>query len=230
MIKVILWDIDGTILDFKASEKHALRTCFSLFHLGDCTDAMVARYSEINRQYWNRLERGELPKAQILVERFETFFRQENILCEDADAFNQAYQIQLSETICFLDDAYHILQDLSAYVKQYAVTNGTYAAQKRKLEASGLEKIFDASFISDEIGAEKPSIEFFSHVFRQIGPYPKQEILIIGDSLTSDIQGGNNAGIRCCWYNPQHHKNNTHLRIDHIIWNLNQVKDIILKS
>ena len=74
MIKVILWDIDGTLLDFLKAEHAALQTCFSVFSLGECIDEMIARYSAINRTYWERLERGEITKAQVLVERFREFF------------------------------------------------------------------------------------------------------------------------------------------------------------
>lgn len=227
MIKAILWDMDGTLLDFSVAERNALRKCFANFHLGECTDAMISRYSSINDTYWKRLERGEIQKNQLLTQRFKEFFAFENIIFSDAEAFNNEYQIHLGDTICFNDDAYHLIQELKSMVRQYAVTNGAYIAQERKLKKSGLDELFDDSFISDKIGAEKPSKEFFDYVLNQIGNYQKEEIMIVGDSLTSDMQGGNNAGIKCCWYNPQNKENRLGLHIDYTIQHLWQVKEII---
>lgn len=227
MIKVILWDVDGTLLDFLAAEKNALRQCFAKFGLGPCSDARIGRYSKINRSYWERLERGEITKQQVLVGRYEEFFAAEGLRADPA-AFNAEYQAQLGETICFIDQSYELLSELRSRVKQYAVTNGTYTAQKRKLEKSGLIHIFDGVFISDQIGAEKPGKAFFDYVFEHIGPYEKEEILMVGDSLTSDMRGGNLAGLPCCWYNPDRLPVPQGLRIDYNIQNLNQIKDLFL--
>ena len=216
-IRVILWDIDGTILNFIEAEKAAIKMCFAQFQLGECSDEMIARYSVINKSYWERLELGEISKQEVLEGRFLEFFRQEGIslegeirsngkeLPEDdlVRRFNMEYQKRLGDTICFHDDAYELIQRLKGRVKQYAVTNGTRMAQERKLERSGLGQLFDGVFISEDVGIEKPNKEFFDHVFQQIGDYEKDEIMIVGDSLSSDMKGGNNAGIICCWYHPQ---------------------------
>lgn len=226
-IKVILWDIDGTILDFAEAEKCALRKCFSIFQMGECSDDMLKRYSKINRAYWERLERGEITKIEVLEGRFRKFFEVESFDVTKAAAFNREYQIRLGDTICFCDHADELLKHLKGKVKQYAVTNGTAVAQKRKLQNSGLDKVFENVFISDEIGAEKPAQKFFNHVWKEIGYYEKDEVMIVGDSLTSDMQGGNNAGIICCWYNPQKEERAGRQRIDYEIQNLTQVLDIL---
>lgn len=226
MINVLLWDVDGTLLDFKAAERNAMQECYAHFGLGELTQERIAIYSEINHKYWRMLEDGLKTKDQILRERFEEFFALDGVSC-DADAFNEVYQLQLGETICFRDNAYGLLKGLRGKVKQYAVTNGTFVAQQRKLSKSGLIDLFDDVFISDQIGTEKPGIAFFEHVFSAIGPYPKNEMMIIGDSLTSDIQGGNTAGIQCCWYNPGNQPRPDHLRIDYEIQNLNEVLGIL---
>ncbi len=216
-IKVILWDIDGTILNFIEAEKAAIKMCFAQFQLGECSDEMIARYSVINKSYWERLELGEISKQEVLEGRFREFFRREGISLEgeirsngkdlpEGDLirmFNVEYQKRLGDTICFHDDAYELIRRLKGRVKQYAVTNGTRMAQERKLERSGLGQLFDSVFISEDVGIEKPNKGFFDHVFRQIGDYEKDEIMIVGDSLSSDMKGGNNAGIICCWYHPQ---------------------------
>ena len=227
MIKVILWDIDGTVLNFLRAEYEALRTCFSVFGLGVCTDEMIGRYSAINRTYWERLERGEITKAEVLVNRFVEFFEKEGIQTDCAPAFNKEYQTRLGDTICFCDDSYELIRSLKNQVRQYAVTNGTKVAQNKKLSRSGLDQLFDAIFISEEVGTEKPGIAFFEHVWEKIGTYASDEVMIVGDSLTSDMQGGNNAGILCCWYNPLKLQNDKTLVIDYEIDNLQQIPEIL---
>lgn len=227
MIKTILWDVDATLLNFELAEKAAMEKCFSMFEMGDCTQEMLSRYSKINRSYWQRLERGELTKPEVLVGRFEEFFGKEGFPVEKAAAFNEEYQVRLGDTVFFHDNAYELIKELQGEVKQAIVTNGTVVAQERKLEKSGLNKLITDIFISDRIGAEKPSPKFFEKVWEELGPYKKEEVMIVGDSLTSDMQGGNNAGIRCCWYNPKGLKNETSVRVDYEITNLWQVKDIL---
>ena len=227
MIKVLLWDIDGTILNFLAAEKEAMKKCFEVCGLGVCTDEMIERYSKINKKYWEMLERGELIKPQVLVGRFEEFFKSEGIITDCASKFNKEYQVRLGDTICFHDDAYELLKSFRGTVKQYAVTNGTKVAQDKKLNLSGLREIFDDVFISEELGVEKPGIGFFEKVWERIGRYESNEVMIIGDSLTSDMRGGNNAGILCCWYNPKKVVNDKGVRIDYEIDDLQKVREII---
>ena len=227
MIKVILWDIDGTLLNFLRAEYESIKKCFAMFDLGECTDEMIARYSVINRKYWEKLERGQITKQEVLIGRFKEFFKLENIVTDCEEAFNKQYQYDLGDTICFNDNGYELIQELKQNYKQYAVTNGTKVAQDRKLDKSGLRNLFDGVFISEEIGIEKPGKGFFDYVFKEIGTYELEEILIVGDSLTSDMQGGNNAGIKCCWYNPSGQTNQKNLRIDYEISNLQEVKNIL---
>ena len=227
MIKVLLWDIDGTLLNFLAAEKAAMKKCFEVCGIGECTDEMIARYSKINRKYWEMLERGEITKPQVLIGRFEEFFESEGIVTDCATEFNKEYQVRLGDTICFCDNGYELVKSLKGRVKQYAVTNGTKVAQDKKLAKSGLIELFDAVFISEEIGVEKPGVGFFEKVWERIGRYEADEVMIIGDSLTSDMQGGNNAGILCCWYNPKGAVNYMGVRVDYEIDNLQKVKEII---
>jgi len=227
MIKVLLWDIDGTILNFKKAEYEAIKQCFKIFSLGDCNDEMIHRYSSINKKYWEMLERGEITKPEVLVGRFNEFFTEYGIPTTYAENFNKEYQIRLGDTICFYDDAFELLKSLKGRYKQFAVTNGTKVAQDKKLNKSGLIHLFDDVFISEIVGIEKPGIGFFEYVWEHIGEYDKSEIMIIGDSLTSDMKGGNNAGIICCWYNPNHAENTSGVHIDYEISNLQILPDIL---
>ena len=225
-IKAILWDVDGTLLDFLAAEREAIRSCFESFGLGECPDDMIQRYSEINVRYWKRLEYGEITRDEVLLGRFVEFFAKEGIET-DAVAFNNEYQVRLGDTIVFIDGSYGLVKRLRERVKQYAVTNGSLAAQKRKLTRSGLIELFDGVFISEEVGYDKPRPEFFQHVFAKIPPFAKDEMLIVGDSLTGDMRGGNNAGVKCCWYNPHHAENDAGVRIDYVIDRLANLEEII---
>ncbi|MDO5444620.1 MAG: YjjG family noncanonical pyrimidine nucleotidase [Eubacteriales bacterium] len=229
-IKVLLWDIDGTVLNFKAAEKAAVRKGFRNMSLGECTDEMISVYSDINDKYWQLLEKGELAKPEILVYRFRDFFIQYGIDPNLADSFNAQYQYDLGDTICFNDNAYELLKSLGKEYRMFAVTNGTAHAQHKKLTLSVLIDIFDDYFISDEIGYEKPSKEYFNAVFNSIRikfDFSPDEAMIIGDSLTSDITGGINAGIRTCWYNPGFLKNTHDLPVDFEIRNLNEIWQIL---
>lgn len=224
---VVLWDVDGTLLDFLAAEKAAIQSLFQEFGLGRCTDGMLARYSEINREYWRKLERGEMSKQQILVKRFEDFFREEGLDVLLGEAFNAAYQVRLGDTIVFCDDSKALVESLRGKVRQYVVSNGTVTAQTKKLRRSGFDQLMDGVFLSEELGYEKPAIEFFDQVFREIQAPDKDRVLIVGDSLTSDMEGGFRAGIKTCWYNPEGLPCAAPEKIDYEIQNLQEIKKIL---
>lgn len=221
--KYLLWDIDGTILDFLAAESAAIKKLFPKFGLGECTDEMVKRYSDINIRHWEALERGELTKPEVLVDRYREFFEKEGLPVSLAESFNSEYEMSLADTIVFLDNAYELLKSLKENHILAAVTNGCKRVQDRKLERSGLDKLFDYVFISEELGYEKPRKEFFDIALEKMGVTDKSEVLVIGDSLTSDIRGGNNAGIDTCWYNPKGARNTKGVNVTYEIKNLNEI-------
>jgi len=226
-IKYLLWDIDGTLLDFNFAEKEAIRTCFQDFKLGDCNNQMLEAYRLINEKYWRKLECGEITKKEVLEGRFYEFFSKYDLDVSIVSQFNEAYQIYLGNMACYNTHAEETIQALKGKYLQYATTNGTITAQRIKLKKSGLEQVFEEAFISEEIGFEKPSIKFFENVFQKIGSNNRKEYLIIGDSLTSDIQGGNNAGIMTCWFNPKGKKNDKNVKIDYEIHDLIELIEIL---
>ncbi len=227
MIDTILWDVDGTLLDFHAAEYAAVKSLFSEFGYGKCSDDMTARYSEINDSFWKRLERGEITKAQVLVGRFEQFFSECGISTERVSEFNEKYQPRLGDTIVYCDDSYNIVKSLKGKVRQYAVSNGTVAAQTKKMKRSGFGKLLDGVFLSENMGSEKPNIGFFEKVFEEIKPVDKSKTVIVGDSLTSDMQGGINAGIKTCLYAPNEISIPENMNIDYVIKDLCEIFDII---
>ncbi len=225
--KYLLWDIDGTILNFELAERAAIRSLFDRFKLGYCSDEMLMYYSQINKRYWQLMESGKIKKDKMLVERFVEFFSYKGINADIAAEFNKEYQIALCDTIVFNDDAIDIIKHQKKTCKIIIVTNGTEVVQEKKLERSGLNDIVDNVFISELVGFEKPNIKFFEKVILEVGIKDLKEALIIGDSLTSDIQGGHNIGIDTCWYNPKNEENTTLLSPTYTIRNLHELENII---
>ncbi|MCR4781483.1 MAG: YjjG family noncanonical pyrimidine nucleotidase [Lachnospiraceae bacterium] len=223
-IKYLLWDIDGTLLNFEMAEEAAMKELFLKYKLGELSEDLLSDYQNINRKYWEALERGEITKPEVLVGRFKEFFEKNGFDSEIAPSFNEDYQVALGSTVVYNPNAKETVLSFVGKYKQFAVTNGTTKAQVLKLKNSGLDQILDGVFISEEVGVEKPGVGFFDKVFEEVGSDNLNEYLIIGDSLTSDIQGGNNCGIKTCWFNPKGNINKTNLRIDIEISDIGDLK------
>ena len=155
------------------------------------------------------------------------YYAEEGLDVSAAPEFNECYQTSLGDTIVFYDDSYEIVKSLRGKVKQYVVSNGTITAQTKKLRVSGLGELMDGIFLSEQLGVEKPDVHFFEQVFAQTGLTDKTQIMIVGDSLSSDILGGNNAGIITCWYNPEHKQSKNSVRIDYEITDLHEIYNLI---
>lgn len=227
MITTLLWDVDGTLLDFAKSEKRAIKRCFEAFNLGECPDERAARYSAVNRACWEALERGETTKERLLIDRFEIFFNSEGIAFDRLEDFRKEYESNLSDGVYLMKNGLETVKALKNRTKQYVVTNGTAGVQRKKLRLAGLDRIFDGVFISDDLGYEKPSIKYFEAIQERIGKFRKNETMIIGDSLTSDMRGGAGAGIICCWYNPRRAPNDKNIKTDYEITDLRRVERIV---
>ena len=197
---VILFDIDDTLLDFPKSEREAL--CEALMLSGiELDDEMISTYQKINYELWKALERKEISRDELMTRRFKDFadFYGFNI---NADKTAKDYLDALGTKIYFIDGARELLSSLYGKVKMYIVTNGMACVQNSRYKLAGLDKVFDGMFISEEVGANKPDARFFEYVSEHIEGFQKERTLIIGDSQTSDIAGGNAFGIDTCWYSP----------------------------
>ena len=195
MIKSLLLDLDDTLLSFKADEHKALTK--SLLHFGiEPSEEVIALYSSINLSLWQALERGELEREEVLVRRFR-LLGESCGLSLDAVAMRVYYELRLSEEHTLYEGALPTLDYLKDRYRLYIVSNGTALVQNRRLDESGLRGYFDGIFISEELGVNKPHPEFFDKVFELTGG-ARDEAIVVGDSLTSDILGGINAGVLTC--------------------------------
>ena len=196
----LLFDSDDTLLDFARSEKEALK----LVMCDNClpfSDDIHAAYSRANKSFWEAYERGEIEKSEIYVGRFKKFLKDSGI---DADPalIARSYEANLANQFFMIDGAFELVKELREKYRIYIVTNGNEQIQKSRLNGSGLDCLVDGVFVSEAVGVPKPEKRYFDYVFSKIEEKDISKILIIGDSQSSDILGGINAGIDTCWYNP----------------------------
>lgn len=196
-------DIDNTILDFYKAEAEAVRKVM-IKHGLPHSDKDVKIYSDINQTYWERFEKGEIPKSDIFEGRFKTLLEYYGIKGDSA-AISEDYKFNLSEGYFKMDGAMEILEYLKTKgYKLYATTNGLSSTQFKRIKNSGIEPYFDAIFVSEEAGHQKPEKEYFDYVIDHIEEKDREKMLVVGDSPSSDVLGAINSGIDACWFNPDH--------------------------
>lgn len=223
--KYLLFDFDDTLLDFKKTEYDAFHNAMERCGLKN-EEGYLETYSEINHKKWMQLNEGLLTKEDIFSTRFKDFFEAVGI-DYDAAVFNETYLQALSEPVHYVKDVVEVLRELSKNHEIYIVTNGVDAVQQPRLSRCEFRPYIKEVFVSEVIGHEKPQPEFFDAVFTKLPQLRKEETLIIGDSLTSDIRGGNQAGIATCWFNPCHKPHNGIDHVDYEIEELSQLLDIV---
>ncbi len=202
MRPAVLFDLDDTLLDFHKAEAVAIRR--TLAAVGTpATDETVARYSAINDAHWKRLEKGELTRTQVLTGRFAQLFAELGLDFSPDDAWH-IYEKNLSEGHWFIEGAEDLLKTLAPRYTLCLVSNGTASVQDKRIKSAGIAHYFEEIFISQRVGVNKPAAAFFDHCFAALPHLDRNHTIIVGDSLTSDILGGRNAGIRTCWFNPHH--------------------------
>lgn len=204
MIECVMLDLDDTILDFHKAERIALSKTIRDFGVEPGED-VLNRYHLINKAHWEMLERGELTREEVLTNRFAVLFRE---LGRQVDpvACARDYEGNLGIGHYFLPGAEEAVTELHKKYKLYLASNGTASVQHSRLKSANLYRNFDGIFISQEIGFNKPSKEYFAACFAKIPGFDPKKAIMAGDSLTSDILGGKNAGIATVWVNPSHKK------------------------
>lgn len=227
MIKFVLIDLDDTILDFHKAERIGLENTLRHFGL-EPSEETIALYLQINQDHWRRLERGEISRKQVNEGRFTELFRRFSKEV-DGPACAAYYLSQLALTHDYLPGAEEVVKSLSQKYPLFIASNGNIAVQTPRLAHSGLNQYIQQAFISEELGQNKPSKAYFDICFSRIPGFDPAKAIMVGDSLTSDIQGGINAGIRTCWFNPAGKANTTNIQPDYEIGALSELEALLEK-
>ena len=225
MIKYVFIDLDDTIFDFHKAEAIALTDMLS--HFGITPDKeMTERYSRINKSQWELLEKKQKTREDVLLDRFTIFFSEIGADIDSRKA-KEIYEYRLGCGHFFIEGAEELLITLSKKFDLYLASNGTESVQVRRIASSGIEKYFKDIFISQALGADKPSTEYFSACFSRISGFSRESAIIIGDSISSDILGGKNAGIKTCLYNPKSKENSTNILPDYEVRSLQEITELL---
>ena len=225
MIRNVLFDLDDTLFDFHKAEKIALTK--TLVHFGiDPTEETLALYSTINAAHWKRLELGEISREEVKVGRYRELFKTIGVECDPVKA-TAYYESMLAIGHYFMPGAPELLEELYRKYRLYIVSNGTAKVQEGRIGSSGIKKYMDGIFISQVLGANKPDKQFFDICFAEIPDFSLSETVIIGDSLSSDIKGGINAGITTVWFNPKGIENDNDIKPDYTIKELSEVPGLL---
>lgn len=195
----LLLDVDGTLLDFDEAERRGVQAVLRAYGV-EPTDRQVHRYHQINLDCWKAFERGEIPKEAIFQRRYPLFFSELGITA-DAAATEALYRRELDGCAALIPGALEICAYLKERYELYIITNGVSSTQYSRLGLSGLDQYVRDIFVSEDAGSQKPQKEYFNYCLARITEKDVSRMLVIGDSLTSDIQGGKNAGIATCWVN-----------------------------
>lgn len=225
MIRNVLFDLDDTLFDFHKAEKIALTK--TLVHFGiDPTEETLALYSTINAAHWKRLELGEISREEVKVGRYRELFETIGVECDPVKA-TAYYESMIAIGHYFMPGAPELLGELYRKYRLYIVSNGTAKVQEGRIGSSGITKYMDGIFISQILGANKPDKQFFDICFAEIPDFSLSETVIIGDSLSSDIKGGINAGITTVWFNPKGIENDSDIKPDYTINELSEVPGLL---
>ena len=225
MYAAIMLDADDTLFDFRKAEDYALERSFAQFELA-FSDEVARGYDLINKELWRRLEAGDIDQTALRTERFRLLFEKLGI-ASDALAFGSAYVAWLSKASFLIDGAEALCEYLSGKYILALVTNGIREVQLSRFERSPIKKFFAGIAVSEEAKSSKPDPGIFEYACELIGFHDKAGIIMVGDSLSSDIRGGQNFGIDTCWYNPSGSANDSDLRPTYEVRKLEEIAKLL---
>ena len=226
MIEFLFLDLDDTILDFHKAERVAINKTLRDFGL-EPTEEVLGRYHVINKWHWEQLELGTLTRKEVQWKRFDVLFSEFGVVA-DPQACAVQYMENLSIGQWSLPGAEEAVDALSKKYRLFLASNGTAVVQKGRMTSANLYRFFEKVFVSEEIGHNKPAKAYFDAAFAQIPDFNPEKALMVGDSLSSDIKGGNNAGIRTCWVNPGHAPRKPDIHVDYEIESLSQLPGLLV--
>lgn len=221
----LLFDADDTLFSFPAANRAAFAAACAVSGL-TFSDALLEQYERHNSALWKQFDRGEVTKDFLVLERFRRFFAELGIYADPALA-NDVHLTTLGNSAVLMPHAAEVVKTLAKTHRLFVVTNAVARVQKSRLSKSEIAPYIEAAFISEEAGAAKPTRAYFDYVFAHIDGITKDNCLLIGDSLTSDILGANEYGLKCCWFNPAHAPNPDKLSVDYEISDLRELYAIV---
>ena len=198
---LFLFDLDDTLLDFKASENLSFVRTMHALGVADATETLFGHYQPINVALWRALEQGTVTQHFLKVERFRQTFLAAGLVL-DPELASRIYLESLSDTVVLIDGAVELCASLAAIGEVGIITNGVEAIQNRRIASSGLQQHISFVATSEAYGHAKPDVRFFDYAMRMARPVSKDQAIMIGDRLDADILGANRYGIDSCWFNP----------------------------
>lgn len=222
----ILFDADDTLFDFRRSARFAFSRTLEYFEIQD-EGSHWEVYEYFNKETWTAFERQEITATELRSLRFERFLKAVNEYREPME-MSAYYLKELSQTKFMMDGAVDLIEDLlKKKLHLGLITNGLREVQRSRIASAQMGSFFEVIVVSDEIGVAKPQAGFFEHAFSEMDYPEKRQVLVVGDSLQSDIQGGENYGLDTCWFNPRNSANLTLFRPTYQIEKLEDLKKIL---
>ncbi|HWQ30798.1 MAG TPA: YjjG family noncanonical pyrimidine nucleotidase [Negativicutes bacterium] len=226
--EVIIFDADETLFDFKKSEKYAFENAMLEFGMKYDENHHLPIYHSINKAIWGEFDTGLITQEELKAERFRRFSK-ELKLDFDEVAFAATYARHLSDASYLYDNITELIASLHETYRLIIVTNGLSSVQENRIKKSVISGYFEDIIVSEEVGLSKPDPRIFELALSNIRYTDKSKVLIVGDSLITDIQGGTNSGIDTCWYNPKRKENATGILPTYEIESFSQLADILEK-
>ncbi|SHJ76668.1 putative hydrolase of the HAD superfamily [Clostridium amylolyticum] len=227
--QVIIFDADETLFDFKKSEREALKNTMVEFHIDYYEKYHLKIYQDINSAIWKDFENGLITQEKLKVERFKRLSRSLKVDFDEVK-FAHSYMKHLSNASFLYDDSISLVESLYKDYRLSIITNGLTKVQDKRIRKSIIAKYFEDIVISEEVKVSKPSPKIFEYALNNLNYKDKSKVLMVGDSLTSDIQGGINFSIDTCWFNPCKSANETGIKPTYEISNLMELKDMLLAA
>ena len=225
MITTVFIDIDNTLLDFDVCATYAMSKGLEKYGK-HYENGLFECFKKINDNLWRRIEDGTLTKDGLKKIRWNLVFDAFGIKGIDGPEFEEIFHDFLAVSAEPVSGAHELLTNLYGKYKLFATSNGPFKQQDFRLEKADMKKYFSGLFISEAVGAMKPSKEYFDYCIENANAR-KDEIVLIGDSLTADIAGGRNAGIKTVWFNRKGKTNGTDMNFDAVTNSLFEIESII---
>lgn len=223
--KYLLFDLDNTLLSFDLSEAFALRKTFMDLKI-DYTPKVQETYHRINKWCWMQFEENKMTLAELKPRRMELTL-EELKLVRDPYRMSESYHDNLAQTTFWVEGAKELIESLHGKYELVLITNGIESVQLPRLKNTGLGQYFPTVVISESIGISKPNAGFFDYTFEQIQHPPKEQVLVIGDSLSSDIRGGHDYGLDTCWHNFKGIENKRGVKPTYEIQKIGELRSIL---